>query len=383
MPDPKWSDDRFLDQLKNQSDELADRTVRRLIEDHGMQQIGRIFQQMRSDDSQMPADAPEPLREFIAQTSALPPNADVALLDSKDALLPYGPAACLVMLASSMPRGYAAPRITEILTISDDLDTHPFKRLMGVLQLLVNVGGAGSFASGGRAILMAQKMRLLHAGVRHCAGMYRPGYRERFGVPVNHEDMLATLMGFSYLVREGMARLGLPFSEEKYYRWRIFAQLMGIHPPGRPDDDSWIPADYEEAALFYNSFARRHYTGPEENPAGVKLTQVNLDMMVTMVPRGLRLLGFGVVPQLAMTELLSPEDQARVGFTPVSGHPVVKAAMTAALFVLHGLWRFMPPNFLLMASDLINKEMIKVGRGGEVEFTIPTTLADLRGTGFV
>lgn len=106
-------------------------------------------------------------------------------------------------------------------------------------------------------------------------------------------------------------------------------------------------------------------------------------MMVRMVPRGLRLLGFGVVPQLAMTELLSPEDQARVGFTPVTGHPVVKAAMTAALFVLHGLWRFMPPNFLLMASDLINKEMIKVGRGGEVEFTIPTTLADLRGTGFV
>ena len=383
MPDPKWSDDRFLDQLKNQSDELADRTVRRLIEEHGMQQIGRIFQQMRSDDRQLPADAPKPLQEFIAETSRLPANADLERLESKESLLPYGPAACLVMLASSMPRGYAAPRITEILTISDDLDSHPFKRLMGVLQLLVNLGRPGVFADGGPAILMAQKMRLLHAGVRHCAAMYRPDYSRRFGLAVNHEDMLATLMGFSYLVREGMNKLGLPFSEEKYYRWRVFAQLMGIHPPGRPDDGSWIPADYEEADLFYHSFARRHYTGPEENPAGVKLTQANLDMMVRMVPRGLRLLGFGVVPQLAMTELLSPEDQARVGFKPVTGHPVVKVFTTAALFFLHGLWRFMPPSFLLMASDVINSGLIKVGRGGEVEFTVPTTLADLRGTGFV
>ncbi|HKV07474.1 MAG TPA: hypothetical protein VJ725_04990, partial [Thermoanaerobaculia bacterium] len=105
MPDPKWSDDRFLDQLKNQSDELADRTVRRLIEEHGMQQIGRIFQQMRSDDRQLPADAPEPLQEFIAETSRLPANADLERLESKESLLPYGPAACLVMLASSMPRG--------------------------------------------------------------------------------------------------------------------------------------------------------------------------------------------------------------------------------------------------------------------------------------
>lgn len=383
MPDPKWSDDRFLDQLKNQSDDLADETVRRLIADQGIQQIGLIFQQMRSDDSQMPADAPEPLREFIQQTGALPANADPARLDSREALLPYGPAACLVMLASSMPRGYAAPRITEILTISDDLETHPFKRLMGVLQLLINLGGTGSFASGGRAVLMAQKMRLLHAGIRYLAGKYRPGFRERFGIPVNHEDMLATIMGFSYLVREGMGKLGLPFSEDKYYRWRIFAQLMGIHPPGRPGDDSWIPASYEEAALFYASYARRNYTGPEENPAGVRLTQVNLDMMVQMIPRGLRLLGFGVVPQLAMTELLSKEDMARVGFEPVAGHPVVKAFIAVGLFVLHGLWRFMPPNFMLMASDLINSEMVKVGRGGEVEFTIPTSLADLQGSGLV
>jgi ER-bound oxygenase mpaB/B'/Rubber oxygenase, catalytic domain len=383
VPDSKWSDDRFLDQLKHQSDELADQTVKRLIAEHGMQRAQLVFQQMRSDDSQLPADAPEPIREFIERTRELPASADRERLDSEDALLLYGPAACLVMLASSLPRGYAAPRITEILTISDDLEVHPYKRLMGVLQLLVDLGGTGAFAPGGRAVLAAQKMRLLHAGIRHLTPRYRPTYHQRYGIPVNHEDMLGTIMGFSYLVHEGMKKLGRPFSEDKYYRWRVFAQLMGIHPPGRPDDDSWIPANYEEAALFYASYERRHYTGPEENPAGVRLTRANLALMEHLIPKVLRRLGFGVVPRIAMTELLSKEDLARVGFQPMTGHKFAKALFSAVLFLAYGLWSRMSPDFLWILCDLMHKEMIQEGRGGTVTFTIPTCLADLRSAGLV
>jgi hypothetical protein len=387
MPDPKWSDDHFLNELQQQSDALADQTVRRLVEDRGIQGIGTLFQVMRTGDAQIPADAPAPIREFIEQTGELPANADYARLSGQDSLLLFGPASLMVMLASSMTRGYAAPRLCDILTISDDLGTHPYKRLMGVLQLLVNLQGENAFAPGGIAILSAQKMRLLHAGIRYVTAQHRPGYREKFGVPVNHEDMLSTLMGFSYLVLEGMHSMHLKISpqqaEDRYYRWRIFAQLIGIHPPGKPDDPSWIPTDYAEAALFFNSYARRHFTGPDQNPAGVRLAQVNLDLMVSLIPKWLRRLGLGILPRLAMTDLMTAEDLARVGMTPVTGHGFVRGSSRVLLFLLHGMIRRLPPDLLLMLSDVMCNQLIRIGRGGEVEFTIPTTLSALRGPGLV
>ena len=80
----------------------------------------------------------------------------------------------VVLLASSLPRGYAAPCLCEILGISRDLERHPFGRLMGVVQLLINISDAGAFQPNGRAIVTAQKLRLLHAGIRAIAGRYRP-----------------------------------------------------------------------------------------------------------------------------------------------------------------------------------------------------------------
>lgn len=386
MPDPKWSDDHFLDLLRQQGDELADETVRRLIEEHGTGQIRTVFEQMRVSDRQLPADAPAPIREFIARTSDLPANVDQERLRRSDAVSGYGPPACLVLLASSLPRGYAAPCLCRILAISNDLGTHPYKRLMGVVQLLVDLGGRNAFSPGGRAVVAAQKMRLLHAGVRHVAARYRPDYASQFGPPVNHEDMLATIMGFSYLVIEGLKRMGLHMSEaeaeDRYYRWRVFARLMGIHPPGRPDDDSWIPATYEDAAQFYASFVRRHDTGPDRNPEGVLLARANLDMMTDLIPRWLRRLGFGAVPRIAMTELLSEEELARVGLKPITGHEIVKGVLTVGLHVLFGLRRWVAPNFLWLASQVILHEMVRESHGGDFEFTIPTTLADLRSSAF-
>ena len=230
----------------------------------------------------------------------------------------------VVLLASSLPRGYAAPCLSEILGISRDLERHPFGRLMGVVQLLINISDADAFQPHGRAIVTAQKLRLLHAGVRAIAGRYRPHYQERFGVPVNHEDMLATIMAFSWLLIDGVRRLDLPLgddeAEDLYYLWRVFALLMGIHPPGRPHDDSLIPPTIADAATFYEAYVRRNDTTAERNPYGVVLTQDNLAMMTAMIWWPLRLIGLGWAPRIAMTELLTPEELARVGVTPLVGH---------------------------------------------------------------
>lgn len=381
MGHPKWSDDRFLDSLRQQGDPQADLAVRRLMEEREVRAVNEIFQTLRADDAPIPDDAPAPFREFVEATRALPSWADRERLARGGAVfLKHASSSAVVMLASSLPRGYAAPCLCRILSISRDLQTHPFQRLMGVIQLLVNVSSKGSFEPDGRAVVTAQKLRLLHAGVRTLVPRFRPGYEEQFGVPVNHEDMLATIMGFSYLVIEGLQRLGLPLSdaeaEDLYYLWRVYAQMMGIHPEGRPDDDSYIPATVEEAGAFYDSYVRRNDTGPAENPYGLVLTQDNIDMMRHLIPKPLLLLGLGLAPRLAMSELMTPVELARVGVRPLPGHGLLRAVFGLALRLSQGLLDVVP--FSTRLATLIFQDMIDTSRGGEVEFCIPVNMAILR-----
>jgi hypothetical protein len=106
---------------------------------------------------------------------------------------------------------------------------------------------------------------------------------------------------------------------------------MGIHPRGptaRRQLDTCRPL---EAAEFYASFVRRNNTMPAYQSEGVVLTQDNLDMMERLLPRPLRWIGLRFAPRILMTELLQPDELARVGVTPIVGHSMVKAVLTAIL----------------------------------------------------
>jgi len=290
----------------------------------------------------------------------------------------------VVLLASSLPRGYAAPCLTEILTISKDLERHPFARLMGVVQLLLNISDGDAFQPQGRAIVTAQKLRLLHAGVRRITAQYRPRYEAMFGIPVNQEDRLATIMGFSYLLIDGIHRLGLPLQDEEaedlYYLWQVFARLMGIHPEGRPDDDSRIPPTIADAGTFYAAYVRRNDTGPSRNPAGVVLTQDNLTMMRSMIPWWLRILGLGLAPSIFMTEVMTGEELARVGVTPIAGHRAIKAFLGRIVRLGQDVGE--DTRFESRLARRLLQGMVDLDRRGEVPFSIPFSRYDLRGAGF-
>jgi ER-bound oxygenase mpaB/B'/Rubber oxygenase, catalytic domain len=381
MANGKWSDDQFLDSLRQQGDPQADEAVRLLLASGGERAVGYVFKVMRANDDPLPDDAPEPLRDFMEATHAMPPEVDMARLQrGGEVFLRHAMPACIVFLASSLPRGYSAPCLCEILSISRDLQKNPYGRLMGVIQMLVNISNGDAFQPRGRAVVTAQKLRLLHAGVRTLAARFRPQYSEQFGVPVNHEDMLATIMGFSFLLIDGLRRLGLGLTagqeEDLYYLWRIFSQLMGIHPPGRPEDDSLIPANVAEAEEFYASFVRRHDAPAEQNPHGVSLAQDNLGMMESLLPPVLRKLGFRYAPLVCMADLMTREEMAVLGLQPLAGHRIFKTLFTAGLRLFQGALEAMP--FSALLARQIFKDMIDGDRDGEVTFSVPFTLLNLR-----
>lgn len=335
MLKPRWADPGFLDELRSLGDELADDCVERLRQEGNRSDFSALFRRMTSSAEPLPLDLPDSLREFLDRTHRLPRleasgerhpagvDLDRIRRGGSVFLLHACPSA-LVLLAKSLPEGYAAPPLSRILSLSGNLDHHPFRRLAGVLQMLVSISSGGGFSPGGSAIVIAQKMRLLHAGIRRIASHELPLFEARFGRPANLEDMLATIMGFSLLQIRGLRLLGIGISREEaedhYYLWRVFAQMCGIHPPGEPDNPAFIPADLTEASEFYRAYAKRHYVGADQNPQGVRLADSNLRLLESLLPRTpLRRFGWKIVPRIYVQHLCGIAACRRVGIRPVHG----------------------------------------------------------------
>ncbi len=393
MPNSKWSDDDFLNDLRRQVDTQADECLRELVAHGNESDFRNVFRQMTTNDEPLPEGLPKALRGFFEQTSGLPtldgaPLDEARLARGSAVFLKHAFPSALVLLAKSLPEGYSAPNLSLILSLSDNLNRNPYRRLMGVLQLLVNLCAKTGFEKNGKGLVTAQKLRLLHAGVRQLAPKHLPDYAATYQQPCNQEDMLGTIMGFSLLVIEGLRILGVPLAaedaEDYYYVWRIFAVLMGIHPPGRPDSSEIVPADLTQARLFYDSFVRRHYRQAPENPKGAELAGSLLRMMDRMLPRTpLRMLGLRIVPRIYMEQLTGRGGMIRVGLRPVP-----------LLFLTKWLLRMLPRIWMWFwkegdkldptgsvhenLSRIFFQGLITRTAGGEVTFMVPRDMQDLR-----
>ncbi len=394
MADSKWSDDTFLDTLKAQGDELADLTVAELEAQGELPTANRIFREINVNTPALPADAPPALRRFWEATQTLPAGTDLARVARGEAafmrhIFEIGS----VLLTRSLPAGYAAPRLSRTLTLSGDLVTASWRRVLAVVQLLVEIGGARGFQDGGAATMAGQKMRLMHAGVRGIARRRLPEFgalHPEAGSPASKEDMLGTLMGFSYLPIDSLRQIAhdLPDqdAEDIYYLWQVFGVMMGIHPPvtgdAKPTFD-YIPATLDDAAAFYQSYARRNYVSADRNPDGTVLARADLNMLKQLIPLPLRLLGCGILPRLLIQEALKPPAMALVGLRALPAplyHLLRLIYLDLPLFidrVLHGL----TPNRQGYFAGIILRDMVKIGREGEASFFIPDSVVALKRLG--
>ncbi len=141
-------------------------------------------------------------------------------------------------------------------------------------------------ASDGRAIRTAQKIRLIHASVRHLLLHHHPDWdSEKVGYPINQEDMAGTLMTFSLIVSEAMRRLRIELTvdqQEAYlYAWRVLGLFLGVHP-------DFIPKNSVEARILMTRIRRRQHRKSE---AGEELMAALLggmsDNLPFFVPKGI------------------------------------------------------------------------------------------------
>ncbi len=386
MKHSKWSD-AFLDQLKEQGDRLADTFLERMINDREVKHAGELFKHLNTNDRKPVHERYPAFTDFYYQTNRLPEGVDLQRIERGENVFIFNalPAA-LVLLAKSLPEGYAAPNFTTILGLSKNLELHPYHRLLKVMQMLLNVGASRGFQPNGRAVISAQKLRLLHAGIRQIADRRLPDFRAKYGVPVNLEDMLATLMGFSLLVVDGLRRLHCSISdndaEDYFYVWKIYALLMGIHPPDNPHSFEYLPENLDDARLFYERYTERHYTGAEQNPEGPRLEAANLTMMKAFIPAWLRWMGLGYAPLIYTQHLIGPVACRRVGIKPLKGFYLYKALLFGIPHVflhIYGLFyrKRRHPGKHHFLAQLFFQTLINDEFGHVVTFEIPVTVKDM------
>ena len=376
----RWTDS-FLNTLREKGDAVADDALRILLADGEVASATKLFHEMQVNDDIHPADHFPEMENFFAHTEQLPRGIDFDRLQRAEDLFNRNVLlGALILLTKSLPEGYQAPNLSIILNISGLLRTKTFKRLLGTLELVLNVTRAKAFESGGKAVITAQKLRLLHAGVRYMTDKYRPEYRPIYGVPVNMEDLLGTTMGFSYLVIDGMRTLGAGWSadeEEDYlYLWKMYALMMGIHPVGDPTSEEYLPENVSEAEKIYAAYKARHYVTADRNPEGVALARANLHMLREIVPRFFRLFGLGALPAVYMQKLMGDEACARLGLAQHK-HPVLSWLVERIDGALKGLDAF-GGNVHHHLAERLFQDLIDVTMGGEVTFTIPTSISDMR-----
>ncbi|MEU9144998.1 oxygenase MpaB family protein [Streptomyces sp. NPDC048349] len=277
MPATKWTDE-LLDPLRKAGDPPADAAIEEIYALGRQEQVREALLVLGGNSQAVPDGLPPKLQEYFSHSSVLPQWADEVLVARGQSLLGrYQGHIVTTLLCGSLPLCYGCGDGAQVLYRSTRLTQGVFRRLMETAQFVVDVLEPGSLKPGARGVRSAQKIRLLHATMRYHLAR-KDDWDTSWGVPVNQEDLAATLMSFAVIIPQGLARLGveLPAQDRDafFHIWRIIGHIMGVNE--RVD-----PASYEDGTALVDAVLRRQQRPSE---AGTVLTKSVLDFIREVLP---------------------------------------------------------------------------------------------------
>lgn len=262
----KWSNP-FLDNKRLVADPLADQTLSLIMESEQAEESRRLFD-LLIRNIELPLETlPTTIKPFVEKNGELPSWTDWNKVRLAHELFQdHGPKCLLLLYFKSLPLLYSCQNGAEVLVKTSRLTNSQqgleifTRRIAETGQFLVDVMTPGALQKGGTGIQSIQKVRLIHASIRHF--LSKQGWEaQRFGQPVNQEDMAITLMTFSIAVLDGLAQFNMDISDEKQeayvHTWTAIGASLGI-------DEDLLPKDVSEARLLLNRILERQ-SAPSES----------------------------------------------------------------------------------------------------------------------
>ncbi|MGX1508169.1 UNVERIFIED_CONTAM: hypothetical protein RKD43_006794 [Streptomyces graminofaciens] len=270
--------EQSLDALRTAGDELADATVATLFERGEVGTFNTLMRYVSTAGAPLPDGLPEVAREYLHRTGAPPSWVDWEEMErARMFFIDNNVHISTALSFAAMPACYVLPHVARLLSATHSLK-YPSKRMAETGQFTVYLMQPGAFEAGSRFIPAAQKVRLLHASIRHHLRREGRWDTESLGTPICQEDMIGGQMMFSIQVLDALHRLGIHMStegaESYYYAWRVVGAMLGV-------DQDHAPADLQQARRFSDLYMTR-YMGPSEE--GAHLTRRLIDLYEEVVP---------------------------------------------------------------------------------------------------
>ncbi|WGP08476.1 oxygenase MpaB family protein [Streptomyces sp. SH5] len=267
-----------MNALRQGGDELADATVAALFERGEVGTFNTLMRHVSTTGTPLPDGLPDVAREYLRTTSAPPDWVDWELMEKARLFFIDNNVHISTALSfASMPACYVVPHVARLLSATHGLK-YPSKRMAETGQFTVYLMQPDAFEAGGRFIPAAQKVRLLHASIRHHLQRENRWDTGALGTPICQEDMIGGQMFFSLLVLDSLHRLGIHMSTEGaeayYYAWRVVGAMLGV-------DQQAVPHALDDARAFLDLYMVRHM-GPSEE--GALLTRQLIDLYEEVVP---------------------------------------------------------------------------------------------------
>lgn len=161
--------------------------------------------------------------------------------------------------------------------MTERLESNPTRRIAETAQLMLHTMAPGGLTPRGEGIRDAQKVRLMHAAVRHLVAS-SPHWDPTWGTPVNQEDLAGTLMTFSIVVLDALAKLDTTFSDEDadayFHAWNCVGHVMGV-------DERLIARSIDDGRALWTRIVERNW---DSCPEGEAMTAALIGAMEHATP---------------------------------------------------------------------------------------------------
>jgi hypothetical protein len=191
----RWTDE-LLESMRVVGDPIADAAVAEAFESERVSRVNELLAEFHHN-SAVPTDLPPWLRSFFQETSALPASADQARMErGNDLFGRYVGHIVSILHCYSLPACYGAAKGAEVLYRSKRIHGQVQRRIMETAQFLIDALEEGGLGPHGRGRRSAQKIRLLHAAIRHFL-RHRADWDTNLGMPINQADLAGARCSFS------------------------------------------------------------------------------------------------------------------------------------------------------------------------------------------
>jgi len=333
--------EELLQHMRFKADPLADGVVNQLMQSGQREALNNWWTQVKTNADPVSDELPEIIRHYLAETQNLPAWANMRRIRNGHRFFARHAQPVLSILgALSLPYCYAAADGAQVLWLSQRIRQDTHQRLAETAQFLLDVMAPNAFTPLGSGIRSIQKVRLIHAVARYYAGRSSQ-WQSGWGVPVNQEDMAGTNLAFSYIVLQGLQKLGFdwkkPEAEDFLYTWNVIGAMLGL-------DEQLLPENMQAAYWLDKKIIARHFRRSE---AGIGLTRALLESLYS--------LNQGAVTQLFthayMRFLLGDKVSDLLDIPPVKGGALLNSAFKS-VNLLHS---FLAANPERVTADLQNQ----------------------------